>query len=228
MSIPIDENSWIDLLPETVARDVRSAMIHKRYCKGETVYRQGDQSDALYLLQSGEVTIGNLSFSGKEYVVGLIKCGSCFGELGMIDGLPRANNAIASVDSEILALKKEDFWRLRELHREIADQLLLFVNHRLRLSYMTMQSSSLSGLPQQLAFRLHYLVKNHSVERPDGFEITLKLSQEDLGKTLGVSRQSINKAIKVLSDERLLIIKGGRLLVTDPEKLETFAAQDLL
>jgi CRP/FNR family transcriptional regulator, cyclic AMP receptor protein len=223
MAFPIEENNWIDRLPEHIRSEVLASMTSRRFGKGESVYSQGDESTALYLVTNGAVTINNLSQSGKEFDVGLINAGQCFGELGLIDGLPRANNAVAGDEAELLILGKDDFWRLRDLHREVADQLLLFVNHRLRLAYMMLQSSSLSGLPQQLAQRLYYLVESHSIERPEGFEITLKLSQEELGRSLGVSRQSINKAIKSLLEEDLVRIGNGKILVPDPDRLRAFA-----
>ena len=222
MAFPIEENNWIDQLPEPSRAEVLASMTLRCFGKGEPVYSQGEESRALYLVKSGAIIINNLSLSGKELDVGLIEAGRCFGELGLIDGLPRANNAVANEQTELLILGMDDFWRLRDRHQEIADQLLLFVNHRLRLTYMMLQSSSLSGLPQQLAQRLYYLVKSHSIARPGGFEITLKLSQEELGRSLGVSRQSINKAVKSLMEEDLLNIYNGKILIPDPESLRAF------
>jgi len=225
MSIPIQEDSWIDALPEPVKREVLSAMSPLNLSKGEYVYTQGSDSSALYRVDQGEVVISHVSPEGKEYVPYIVEAGDCFGELGLIDGLPRANNAYAQGDVKLKVLTRSEFWRLRGLHSEIADQLLLFVNHRLRLGFSVMENISLSSLAQQLALRLYLTASRYSLKKGDSHEITLKLSQEDLGKTLGVTRQSINKAMKTLSEANLIVMNGGRISVQDLKKLKEFSGQ---
>lgn len=225
MSLPINEESWIDALPEHVKCDIFAAMTTLSLGKGEHAYSQNSESLALYRVKSGQIVIGNVSTNGKEFVAGLIETGSCFGELGLIDGLPRANSAYALGEAQLQVLSKSDFIRLRQLHREIADQLLLFVNHRLRLSYIELESIFLLALPQQLALRLYYLASRYYMKTAEGFEITLKISQESLGKALGVSRQSIHKTIKTLLEDDVVTIKNGHFIVPDLDRLKAYAEQ---
>jgi CRP/FNR family transcriptional regulator, cyclic AMP receptor protein len=225
MTFPIEEQSWIDALPEPVKCEVLAAMTPMHLNKGENIYTQGSASLALYRVERGQVAVCNISTHGKEFIVGLIETGSCFGELGIIDGLPRANNAYAQGEVQLQVLSKSAFWRLRQRHPEIADQLLLFINHRLRLSYTELENFSLSTLPQQLARRLCYIANRYSTQTAEGWEFTLRLTQEDLGKTLGVSRQSIYKTVKILLKDNLIRMKNGHFLVPDLDQLKAFADQ---
>ncbi len=224
MSFPIDETSWIDALPEAVKTDVFDAMTQTQLSKGQEIYTINSESLALYRVHSGKVIINHYAVNGKELIVGIVETGSCFGEMGLIDGLPRANNAYAQDTVQLQTLSKQEFWRLRKKHPEIADQLLLFVNHRLRLTHLEIVGASLMGLPQQLALRLHHLANRYYQKVPAGFEITLKISQEDLGKSFGVSRQSINKAVKILLESKVVTMKNGHFVVPDMETLKDFSS----
>ena len=198
MRLPTNIENWIDTLPEAVKCDVFGSMTVQRYGKGETIFAEGDECDALYLVESGQVMLSNLSASGKEYTVGSILPGWEFGEVDLIIDQPRSYNARAATDVELKALGKEEFSRLRDRHREIANQLLLFISNRLRLASAVLASRSLLSLPQQLATHIcHHLHRDFTLT-PTGHELTLKLPQEELSNSFGVSRQSVNKALKCL------------------------------
>jgi len=223
--IPVQETSWIDALPDPVKADILGAMTTLTLHQGAYVYTQGSESLALYRVVQGQIIISNVSSDGKEYVPYMVDEGNCFGELGLIDGLPRANNAYTHGDVVLQVLSKPEFWRLRAKHSEIADQLLLFINHRLRLTYTVLENISLSSLAQQLALRLYFAASRYSVEKDGRYEFTFKLPQEELGKGLGVSRQSINKAIKELLEAELISMKAGKIVVHDLQKLKGFSGQ---
>jgi len=222
--IPVQETSWIDALPEPVKDDILEAMTTLSLKQGAYVYAQGSESLALYRVLEGQIIISNISAEGKEYVPYVVDEGNCFGELGLIDGLPRANNACAHGDAVLQVLSKSEFWRLREKHPEIADQLLLFINHRLRLTYAVLENISLSSLAQQLALRLYFAASRYSTQNSGRHEFTFKLPQEELGKGLGVSRQSINKALKELLEHDLISMKDGRIVVHDLQRLKSFSS----
>jgi len=223
MKLPTNIESWIDALPEAVKCDVLGSMTVQRYGKGETIFSEGDDCDALYLVESGKVVLSNLSASGKEYIIGPILPGWQFGEVELIDDQPRTYNARAVTDVELKALGKEEFWRLRDRHREIADQLLLFISNRLRLTSAVLASRSLLSLPQQLAMHICYRLHRYSTLTPAGYELTLKLSQEELSNSHGVSRQSVNKALKCLQQAGLIEMHHGRFLVPDRDKLREYS-----
>ena len=56
-----------------------------------------DDADGLYIIKSGnvKVTKGAAETSGVEAVLAILKPGNSFGELSLIDGLPRSANVVA-------------------------------------------------------------------------------------------------------------------------------------
>lgn len=219
MKLQTNLENWIDALPETLKCEILGSMEVQQYVKGETIFSERDDCNALFLLESGKVLLSNLSACGKEYNVGSVLPGWQFGESDLIVDQPRSYNAKAVTDVELRVLSKQAFWCLYHQHREIADQLLLFTNNRLRLVSSLLASRSLLSLPQQLAALICLRLDRYSTPTHAGHELSLKLSQEELSNSLGVSRQSVNKAFKCIQQEKLIEMQHGRFLVPDRDKL---------
>ena len=74
----------------------------RRLVRGDVLFNEGDPPDALYVVLRGRVAIANKSFDGRESVVALMENGDLFGEMGMLDGLPRSAEGRALEPSEVL------------------------------------------------------------------------------------------------------------------------------
>ncbi len=75
----------------------------------ETVlFRGGDPPKCLYMVKSGEVEIFTQSPKGKKILLGTMKSGNIFGEIGPLFNKPRMAIAKTTRPSELLELTKED------------------------------------------------------------------------------------------------------------------------
>jgi len=74
--------------------------------RGETVFRQGDPGDAMYLIQTGAVEISSVR-NGGEVVLALLEKGDFFGEMVLLDSLPRSTTARAIAPTRLLPLTRE-------------------------------------------------------------------------------------------------------------------------
>ncbi len=82
-----------------------------RLCKipEETIlFRGGDPPKCLYMVKSGEVEIFTQNPRGKKIVLGTMKSGNIFGEIGPLFNKPRMATAKTTQPSELLELTKED------------------------------------------------------------------------------------------------------------------------
>jgi putative ABC transport system ATP-binding protein len=76
---------------------------------GTVIFRQGDRSDVVYVVESGAVEIYQELADGSELRLAERLPGSYFGELGPLLDLPRNASARASLDSELTAYPLSDF-----------------------------------------------------------------------------------------------------------------------
>jgi len=74
------------------------------YKEGEYIFRQGSTDQNLYLVHNGKVGIYIYAPDGNRILIMEGEGGDFFGELELLDGLPRSADAIAHTDAEVLIL----------------------------------------------------------------------------------------------------------------------------
>ncbi len=72
--------------------------------KGDVIFREGDPGNCLYVIQDGavDITLGNR-------VLKLMQPGDIFGEMSLIDGMPRSANAVARAETNLIPITEEQF-----------------------------------------------------------------------------------------------------------------------
>jgi putative ABC transport system ATP-binding protein len=97
----------VDLVKHSVA--VKSGPRPLHVDAGKVIFRQGDASDYVYVIQSGRVEIYRERADGTEEPIRDVGPGGYFGELGPMLDLPRSASVRAAVDTELTALSLGDF-----------------------------------------------------------------------------------------------------------------------
>ena len=98
------------------------------YKKGQTVFKQGDPgSDCMFGVVEGAIDI-QIGAKTLEHVGPM----HLFGEMALIDQLPRSATATAAVDSRIAVISKKRFLRLVEMTPHFALSIMQVITERLR------------------------------------------------------------------------------------------------
>jgi|SRR5215207_6243416 CRP-like cAMP-binding protein len=72
--------------------------------KGDVIFREGDVADCFYVIRDGtiDITLGNR-------VLKPLQRGDIFGEMSLIDGMPRSANAVAQTKATVIPINEEQF-----------------------------------------------------------------------------------------------------------------------
>jgi CRP-like cAMP-binding protein len=97
-------------------------LFEKNYQPGETIFLEGEPAKALFIVLHGRVSI--LHTGKEEEQVATLTPGAYFGELALIDDLPRSATARADEHSALLILYKSHFDELIEGHSTIAIRVM--------------------------------------------------------------------------------------------------------
>ena len=92
-----------ELSPEELEQISRVA-VPRSYPKGVRVFHEGDQSDACYIVRSGDLRVTREHADGRAIALATLGPGDIFGELAMLDGEARSASVEALSDCELLAL----------------------------------------------------------------------------------------------------------------------------
>src|SRR5271170_497492 len=102
--------------PKTFLSTIEGGRKIIAYFKKQTIFVQGDSSDAVFYIQTGRVRLTVVSKSGKEATIGILNEGAFFGE-GCLTGQPRRLcAAIAITDCSVMRIEKKSMMEV--LHRE--------------------------------------------------------------------------------------------------------------
>ncbi|QPJ64888.1 MAG: cyclic nucleotide-binding domain-containing protein [Candidatus Nitrohelix vancouverensis] len=77
--------------------------------KGKEIIQEGTLSDCAYIIETGKVEVSKLGTKGEKKIIGILTNGDIFGEMGLIDGLPRSATVRALEDCSINVLTQDTF-----------------------------------------------------------------------------------------------------------------------
>lgn len=88
----------------------------KTFLAGEVVFKEGDEGDSLWLVESGSVEVFKTIRGDVDRVMGTVGPGEIFGEMSFIDGSKRSAGARTVEASHLLTLSRGSFNKLAEKH----------------------------------------------------------------------------------------------------------------
>ena len=84
---------------------------------GEVIFHEGDQTDSMYFIVSGEIEIN------KHGKLISMKGGDFFGEVGVLNNIPRIADATAKTYSELLLLNSRDIQLFIEFNPQLGERI---------------------------------------------------------------------------------------------------------
>jgi CRP/FNR family transcriptional regulator, cyclic AMP receptor protein len=102
-------------------------------CKaGTSLFRAGDEGDAMYLIERGKVRICVRAADGSEVVLTEFNRGDFFGEMVLLGGQRRSADAVVAEDARLAVLSREHFLSFLRSSPNVALEMLTALANRLR------------------------------------------------------------------------------------------------
>lgn len=100
--------------------------------KGVEIIKEGALSDCAYIIESGSVKVSKTLSTGEEQTIGILQENDIFGEMGLIDCLPRSANVVALEDCTVSVMTQEVFQSLSRHNPTALMPVLKVLARRLR------------------------------------------------------------------------------------------------
>ena len=101
------------------------------YTKGDYIFREGEDGDEMYIIQAGKVAIQK-QLGGKRTTLSVLEKGDFFGEMSILERLPRAADAECLEDSDLIMINSQTFGEMIRSNPEIAVRMLRKYSMRMR------------------------------------------------------------------------------------------------
>ena len=210
---------FTELLSEA-QRERLLSVAHMRHVKKKReVFQAGDETDGLYLIDDGLVQITLASPNDKGMVVNRYGPGDIFGEMGVLDNLPRSANAVAVEDTNLRFIRSSAFLDYLRQEPDVSIIVMRLLTQRLRRTSSSLADALFLGLEPRLAKALLELAATHGIDTPRGRQISIVMSQYEIGQTIAFSRESTNKTLKKWQEKGLVTHQDGIVTIHDPERL---------
>lgn len=201
------------------ARSLVEQMTRRELSRGETIFNEGDDGHALYIVVRGKVKLARTARDGRENLLALLGVGDMLGELSVFDPGPRLSRAHAVEDSVVYELPKQvlDVWL--DDHLEMSRYMLRALAQRIRRMSNTMADLVFSDVPGRVAKAI--LDLGHRFGRMERGHVTVRhgLTQEELAQLVGASRETVNKALADFASRGWIDVHIGAVEVYEPERL---------
>jgi len=172
--------------------------IRKHFDKNSIVFQEGEIGDSLFAILNGKVKVSLFDDDGKEYILDFIGKDGFFGELSLIDELPRSANVITIENSDFLVIHRRNFIRLLMENPSISISILKTLSKRLRyaderikgLAFLSVEGRVLKYLID-IGEKSGLRLKNHII-------IERGPTQVEIANSCGSSRETVSRVLKTL------------------------------
>lgn len=179
---------------------------------GQLLFRRGDAEADLCCVLEGALRVGSLRADGREALLARVEPVQWFGEIALIDGQARTHDAQAEGPARVWRVPAARLLPALEAQPALWREVAQLACAKLRLMFEALEDMALLPLNARLAKRLLLQAQAYGSREP---QPRLRLAQEHLALMLGVSRQSINKALGELEAQGLLRRHYGEIELLD-------------
>ena len=206
-------------LDDAASATLRESMRAEKVSKGNTLFKEGDAGDRLFVVVEGKLKLGTTSTDGRENLLTILGPGDMFGELSLFDPGPRTATATAVTDARLLSLSNDKVIGWVTQHPNVSLQLLGRLSQRLRRSNEVLADLVFSDVPGRVAKAIMDLGTRFGVTKDDGLHVNHDLTQEELAQLVGASRETVNKALADFAGRGWVRLEPRAFVVLDLERL---------
>ena len=158
--------------------------------KKQTIFVQGDSSDAVFYIQKGKVKLTVVSKTGKEATIGILNEGDFFGE-GCLTGQPlRLCSATAVTDCSVMRIEKKSMMEVLHREHEFSDMFVAYLLAR-NIRYEEDLVDQLFNSSEKRLARILLLLAHFGKDgKPES--VIPKISQETLAEMVGTTRPRVS------------------------------------
>ncbi|MBI3652699.1 MAG: Crp/Fnr family transcriptional regulator [Acidobacteria bacterium] len=190
------------------------------YPTGVVIFMEGQMAHGIYVLCSGRVKLSTSSGDGKTVIIEVAEPGEVLGLSATISAMPYEVTAVAMETCQVNFVRKDDFLRFLSENGEACLRVAQHLSRTYHTAYEQTRALALYTARENLAQVLLKWCGERGRATEQGIRVTLPLSHEELGQTLGTTRETVSRLLTELKREQIIFLRGSALFVRDKGALE--------
>ena len=199
---------------------------HQPYQPGQHVFRAGDQSRALFAVQSGTLKSYCTTEDGDEQALGFTLPGELTGLDGMSDDA-YASNSVVLETASICELPYDDLEELCHSLHGLNHQLMRLASKEINADQRMLLLLGKHTAEERLAAFLLSLSTHYKPCGPSATNFNLPMSRQDIGNYLGLAIETVSRLFARFQEEGLLKVNRREVTITDLPRLKVMCSTHL-
>lgn len=182
--------------------------------KGTYLFREGEQAEEVYYIQSGKIQVSKIAADGQELSLRICSKGDIVGELTLFaEQAKYLLNAKVLEDGIVSCIQREVLEKSLLENNKLALEFMKWMSDHFRKTQTKFRDLVLHGKKGALYSTLIRMCNSYGVMKEDGIFINLHLTNQDLANFCGTSREVVNRLLNDLRKQKIISIKSGKITV---------------
>lgn len=182
--------------------------------KGTYLFREGEQAEEVYYIQSGKIQVSKIAADGQELSLRICNKGDIVGELTLFaEQAKYLLNAKVLEDGIVSCIEREVLEKSLLENNKLALEFMKWMSDHFRKTQTKFRDLVLHGKKGALYSTLIRMCNSYGVMKEDGIFINLHLTNQDLANFCGTSREVVNRLLNDLRKQKIISIKSGKITV---------------
>jgi CRP/FNR family transcriptional regulator/CRP/FNR family cyclic AMP-dependent transcriptional regulator len=207
-------------LDESELHQLAGVVREQHYRKSVTICHINDPGTALFILKNGLVKVTIEDQSGREIILRILYPTDVFGEMSLIDGMPRSATVTTEEPSDALIIYRDQFIGLIEKTPKILLDMAAVLSRRLRKVNELVRSLAFYDVYGKVARVLLNLATERGRATERGTVIDLRLTQQELAELAGMSRETMTRTLRDFQQAGCVRIDAGIITILEIDMLQ--------
>ncbi len=193
---------------------IASLLQSREVRKDAQIVAQDEPGDSMFVIARGRVKVVIYGDNAREVILMTLKVGDFFGEMSLVDGLPRSANVIAQEDSTVLILKRDQFVEHILSSPKTALNVMSELSRRLRRADEIIGNLATLDVYGRVAHIMIDLAKRDGEAVEDGILIRERPTQQEIAAMIGTSRETVSRVLSEFQRRGFVEMRGREILLS--------------
>ncbi len=223
MSAPFNEDVRIDFLrnvdlfsslTDEELEQISSRVLIKEFSRNETIFREEDTNNYMYIILVGKVKVIRNTEDGREVILAIHGADEFFGEVALIDNKTAPAAVAATEDSLLAIISRKDFYSLLYSQPKVLEKLLQILCVRLRESWKRIVILNFKNASERVKMLFVALSYEKGKKMDAGVLLDLKLTHQEIADMSGLTRETVSRVLnKWQKDGEITLLQNKCILL---------------
>ena len=188
----------------------------KNAINDETIFKEGENGDQMYIIQEGSVKISRIIGNG-EHILDVLKKGDFFGEMAIVSRIKRTASATAIGNVQLLAFNRDGFVQMIEKNPKIGLNIIDKLCKRLEHANSQIKRLVKKDIKSLIAMNLYFLIQGKGV---DINNLNYDRTTDNIAQNMELPIKLVQEKFLDFESEGIIAISDNKIIINNIDKLK--------